>query len=67
MEEGNKEREVPAIEIITLEELDHRRGGPASEKPGWGGNCWGLREAEPRMRDEDRIPVGSNVLFSMMA
>lgn len=32
MKEGNKQREVPAIDIITLEELDQRRGGPASDK-----------------------------------
>lgn len=45
-EEGNKQREISAVEITALEELDHRSAAPPLTNQG-GGNCRGWGRLSP--------------------
>lgn len=58
VEEGNNRREVPATEIITVEERTAAEHTRASDKPS-GGICG----ESPSPGQGVRIPVGSNLLF----
>lgn len=58
VEEGIKQREVPATEIITAEEWTAAEQTRASDQPS-GGTCGD----SPSPGQGVRIPVGSNLLF----